>query len=372
MAAIAINNGLTSFRFFAFLAVFLFHFTVFPAGYLGVQAFFVLSGYLITAILYEMKDVCSAREYFVSFYARRTLRIFPVYYFYLFLVAVLALPFYLPGLRSDLAVVNRFYHQLPWALTYTYNFFHASEFFKHTFLLTHFWSLAIEEQFYLLWPIALYLTPKKYLKHFLLIVIFLGPLLRWATGFFVSQQTFTFLGHDPGLVVYVLPFSHFDAFAIGGFYALYGKGTSPGRIFQLGGFIILLGLVSSYCFESGVDWFGVGYSNFMQGSYKYVWGYSLFNLLFALTLATIRDGKYSMQILAHRWLVYLGTISYGLYIFHNAFIWLINLCLPGMPSLLRLSLVLLLTILTAAISYAVLEKPCLRLKDRFAPVIPRL
>jgi len=371
MVPIANNNGLTSFRFFAFLAVFLFHNLVFPVGYLGVQAFFVLSGYLITAILCEMKDVCSTREYFISFYIRRTLRIFPVYYFYLLMIVVLALPFYFPNSRSDLSVINRFYHQLPWALTYTYNFFHASDFFKHTFLLTHFWSLAIEEQFYLVWPIALYLIPKKYLRTFLLIVVFSGPLVRWITGFLVSQHTFAFLGHDTGLVVYVLPFSHFDAFALGGFYALYGKGTSPGKISLLCGLIILLGLVTSYCFESEVDWAGLGYSDFMRGSYKYVWGYSLFNLFCVLILATIRDKKYSIPLLENKILVYLGTISYGLYIFHNAFIWLINLYLPEVPSLLKLCLIFLLTVLMAAISYSLLEKPCLKLKDRFAPS-PRL
>ena len=81
------NKGLTTFRFFAFLAVFLVHVGVFDAGYLGVQAFFVLSGFLLSPILVGMKSALSTQDYFVHFYGRRALRIFPIYYAYLFLIA---------------------------------------------------------------------------------------------------------------------------------------------------------------------------------------------------------------------------------------------------------------------------------------------
>jgi len=76
------SNGLTSYRALAFFAVFLFHMHLINFGYLGVQAFFVLSGFLLTPILIEMKRENSFRQYFIKFYGRRALRIFPLYFAY--------------------------------------------------------------------------------------------------------------------------------------------------------------------------------------------------------------------------------------------------------------------------------------------------
>jgi len=357
-----LNNSLTSFRFFAFLAVFLFHQLVFPMGYLGVQAFFVLSGFLLTTILVELKSDQPVKNYFLSFYGRRALRIFPVYYAYLLIVGLALAFLYFPQLKSDIPVVNRFYQQLPWAASYTYNFFHASDTFKHTYLLTHFWSLAVEEQFYLLWPIVIYFTPKEKLKQVLLIIIAMGPLLRWLTGELVMSDAISWLGKDAGLVVYALPFSHMDAFAIGGFFALYGNACSGKS---------LLGLL---LIIAALGWFtgAQGYSNFMNQGYAYVWGYSLFNLFFALCLATLKERNPASGWLVSPTMVYLGTVSYGLYVFHNAFIWLVGVYLPASSVLVKMPLVFVLTLIVSAASYRWLEQPCLRLKDRYFPTSRRL
>lgn len=363
--------GLTTFRFLAFCIVFLFHHSIFPIGYLSLQSFFVLSGFLITEILVGMKKTHSGKHYFTAFYGRRILRIFPLYFFYLLLVAMLAAPWFFPQLRSDIPVINRFYHQLGWAATYTYNFFHASDSFKHTHLLTHFWSLAIEEQFYLLWPLVIYFIPQTRLKHFLLLMILAGPLMRWACGELVLSGSVEWLGSDPGLVVYVSPFSHIDAFAIGGFFALYGKSCSATKIGLLLAAVIALGLGVSALFEARVDWWGLGYSNFMEHSYKYVWGYTLFNLCFALMITRIRDRQQASSWLNARWSVYLGSISYGLYIFHNGFIWLGITLLPEQLFLVRFALSLVFTVGVSALCYRFIEKPCLSLKDRFFPLAPR-
>jgi peptidoglycan/LPS O-acetylase OafA/YrhL len=82
-------RALDSFRFYAFLAVFLFHIGRFDAGYLGVQAFFVLSGFLLTPILVDMKRALPLKRYMISFYGRRVLRICPLYYFYLLVAGLL-------------------------------------------------------------------------------------------------------------------------------------------------------------------------------------------------------------------------------------------------------------------------------------------
>lgn len=359
------NNSLTSFRFFAFFIVFLFHNLVFPVGYLGVQAFFVLSGFLLTVTLVNSKSKQTGKEYFYSFYGRRTLRIFPVYYAYLLLVGLAAAYFYFPTMHAESRAINRFYHQLPWAATYTYNIYHASDAFRHTHLLSHFWSLAIEEQFYLLWPIAIYLIPQHRIKLFLLAVIIMGPIIRWLSGLLIESDNFSWLGNDIGLIVYISPLSHFDAFATGGFFALYGRSCSGKKLLSLLLFILALGVAVSILFESRIDWLGLGYSNFMQNSYKYVWGYSLFNLFFALCLVSLRERNPQRGLMASPILIYLGLISYGMYIFHNAFIWLIPLLLPELPLMAHIALAFFCTVLISAVSYRWLEKPCLQLKDRF-------
>lgn len=112
------------------------HFVFSNLGSLGVRVFFVISGFLITGLLLRERQL-TGKINLTEFYFRRTLRIFPVYYFYLFLVAGLTL----------IGILN-----IPWIeflkpLTYTTNIFHTPE-----WMLGHSWSLSIEEQFYLLWP----------------------------------------------------------------------------------------------------------------------------------------------------------------------------------------------------------------------------
>ena len=144
-------RGLDSFRLFAFMAVYLYHVGVMPSGYVGVLAFFVLSGFLLTPILVDMRRELSGRRFFLNFYGRRWLRIFPLYYFYLALIAAAAGGQLIGRAPS---VLQHATGQLVYALTYTYDFFHASSGYRFSPLLTHFWSLAVEEQFYVVWPLV--------------------------------------------------------------------------------------------------------------------------------------------------------------------------------------------------------------------------
>jgi peptidoglycan/LPS O-acetylase OafA/YrhL len=115
-------------------------------GWAGVDLFFVLSGFLITSILLDTKDKLG---YFKNFYVRRLLRIFPLYYLILVSVAVLFRTF--PGLRTWYADV---YFSQVWYWADLQNWLsatHSASEFNPSFLI-HFWSLAIEEQFYLFWP----------------------------------------------------------------------------------------------------------------------------------------------------------------------------------------------------------------------------
>jgi peptidoglycan/LPS O-acetylase OafA/YrhL len=361
------NKGLTSFRALAFLAVFLFHSNLvwYDAGYIGVQAFFVLSGFLLTPILVDMKQTLDTRGYFKNFYGRRVLRIFPLYYLYLFAVALISLIIISSKDYGGNEKIDRFMNQLPWALTYTFDFFQASALFTHTPLLAHFWSLAVEEQFYLVWPLLIFLTKPKYLKPVHLVIILVGPLLRFAIATIATSWGPTVFNSPIDLVIYVLPFSHIDAFAMGGYFALTQDAKSSASTWWLISLVIILGYATTYLSTGQFQLSTLGYPHFMQD--KYIWGYSVLNFVFAYMLIQIKNRRFLPLLFENQGLYYLGKISYGLYVYHYAFIWLIKYPISGEHYYLRYILSLLITILVSAISYELFEKRFIGLKDKFFP-----
>ena len=136
-------------------------------GEFGVRVFFVISGYLITSILlaelWRKGDISLARFYF-----RRTLRLFPAAYFLIAIVAVLAAK----------GVVQLAHWDAAFALTYSMNYYNA-----RGWPLGHLWSLAVEEQFYLVWPLTLRTLGPVHARRFLVGLIVLAPLLRLASPY---------------------------------------------------------------------------------------------------------------------------------------------------------------------------------------------
>ncbi|MBI3222524.1 MAG: acyltransferase [Nitrosomonadales bacterium] len=361
------SKGLTTFRALAFFAIFLFHinghFRIL-GGYLGVQAFFVLSGFLLTPILLEMKAGLTTKDFFVHFYGRRALRIFPLYYSYLLIVAAIstvAISHYGQGVLLQL---ERFVRELPWTMTYTYDFYHASNFIEHTYLATHFWSLAVEEQFYLVWPLAIFLIPAHRFRRFLLWVIVAGPFMRFALAI-ISDANVLPSFPKTDIFVYVLPFSHVDAFAIGGYFALYGKSRQAYLVWLYVAAVLMVGVLTSWIFSQQVQWGQLGYGPFMADSYKHVWGYTLVNLMFAYVLVHIRDRAFLPVFFENPVLVYLGTISYGLYVFHYPVLGFVYKAMYGFPDIVQVLSALLITIMVSAISYEFVEKRFIGAKDKY-------
>ena len=139
-------------------------------AHLGVQIFFVISGFLITSLLVKEKEQ-TGRIDFLRFYIRRTLRIFPAAFFYITVVAVLAHPGYL------------------W-YAYTYTMCYASQ--ARPWLLGHLWSLSVEEQFYLLWPAVLMIS-YRYRFRVGLVVLYVASLARflfWRAGLHEIDEYF--------------------------------------------------------------------------------------------------------------------------------------------------------------------------------------
>jgi peptidoglycan/LPS O-acetylase OafA/YrhL len=179
---------LDALRFFAVLGVVVVHnwqpsshtFIVgwFDWGTLGVRLFFVLSGFLITGILIDGRELAphDSRRRLVfmrQFYARRFLRIFPVYYAVLFVLLI--------------AGVGQIRQIWPWLFSYGTNVY-VWHYLAYPYAVPHFWTLAIEEQFYLLWPFVLLFLPRRWLMPFLLALCALGVGWRlWAS--FTTHST---------------------------------------------------------------------------------------------------------------------------------------------------------------------------------------
>ncbi|MFT4032633.1 MAG: acyltransferase [Siphonobacter sp.] len=263
-------------------------------GPLGVTLFFVLSGFLITRILLNNRSSLPSQGFvaiYKIFMARRILRIFPVYFVTLF--AVWAVQFF------------SFFPKIP-TLFYSnplYYIFYLSNFLiekMHAWwdILSPFWSLAVEEQFYILWPVVMLLTPKRYLKGVILITISLG---------FISRGLLYFLN----LREDVLMPECLDAFGLGALWAyIQFYNDMPAKFVRQCKVLAIIGLIIfvSFCIYGGTPWL---YALFFRGSMSFL-------CLLFVVLASYKRGLENIagKILSSAVFKYIGKISYGLYVFH--------------------------------------------------------
>ena len=274
---------------------------VFSYGALGVDLFFVLSGFLITGILYD-----SQRDeyYFRNFYMRRLLRIFPLYYGVL-LIIFLVLPL-IPELRGSEITGLREYQG--WAWLYAVNIYLAIHDGWVLSYIEHFWSLAVEEQFYLIWPMAVWLLsakPKVFLTFSLVI----------AAASFVGRIAASLAGAGPVVLEVLTPFQ-LDALSIGGFLAVYLRqpnGEAGTRRLMVPLTAAGLGIL---LIQFGARHFSL-HSNALESLRS-----GAFHLLLAALLIKGLLGRQSSgwtRLLLSRPLAFLGKYSYGLYVYHHFF-----------------------------------------------------
>ncbi|PWH17055.1 MAG: hypothetical protein DDG60_03180 [Anaerolineae bacterium] len=368
--------GLDGLRAIAFLLVFACHTDYLLVGWTGVLLFFVLSGFLITGILNSMKTRLRGKEFFIKFYGRRFLRIFPLYYFYLLLM--LGVAAILLGVGYRMNYMHEFYRQVPYAFAYVYNFFYASSTFTQHKFLDHFWSLSVEEQFYVFWPLLIFLTPDRWQKRLFLAIILLAPAFRLATVYFLRSGMFPFFTSDIPLGLYPLPWTHMDAFAMGAYISRYELPRPKLQFVLLLLLVPTAGFVSQYV-SSGtltpsgtlMDLTSLGYTFPIANAFKHIWGYSLFNYLFAVLIYGVARQGWFIRWLEWKPLAYLGKISYGMYVFHFSMTWFaarIRDVVPMSEDLakpLTALIAFLATLLLASLTYRLLESPLLNLKDRW-------
>ncbi len=320
------------------------------SGNLGVVCFFVLSGFLITFLLLKEQQEYQ-KIHIAKFYWRRIVRIWPIYYL-LIILNYLVLPHF-PLFQFP----NRVWpiYSIPQILMYLFFLPNLVTVLYSPFsYIGHLWSIGVEEQFYLFWP---WILNKKgnLLKRFLLFLIIFW-FIKFILIILASQSS-------SSIINYLLTFVHitnYDSLVIGALGVLVIK-LQPlkkikeiifSRIFQLFFYPVLFILV-------------------ITGFYFPYINTQVYSFLFIILILNLAANPRCIITIENNWLNYLGKISYGLYIYHIIAITAVlkiarSLNLDNYPLLLSSSL--LFTILISIFSYHFIEKPFLRLKQKFTLV----
>jgi len=271
-------------------------------GFLGVDLFFVLSGFLITGILYDSR---TDPNFFRNFYMRRVLRIFPLYYLVLAVVFII-IPQVPPLRGSEIAGLRE--HQA-WAWLYAVNVYLSIKGMWALSYIRHFWSLAVEEHFYLVWPLVVWFLaarPKVLLRVALLLAALALVARAWASHVGVNLVAVTVL----------TPFQ-LDALLLGGFFAVYLR--QPGGVAVTRRIVLPMTLIAIalLILESGIH---RAYAPEIAALRSLRYG--AFHVLFAsLLLGALLMPPASLlsRFFSSRPMVVLGKYSYGLYVYHHFF-----------------------------------------------------
>lgn len=307
-------------------------------GHFGVQLFFVLSGFLITNILLENKSSKSNKKVIKNFYIRRFLRLFPIYWlFIIFLVIV-----------EDKFVIEN----IGWFLTYTANF----KFYEAGGLIdvwsNHLWTLSIEEQFYLAFPFLILLTPKK-LEILVPIVLISASLL------------FKSLCHGSGESINLLTIAQLDMLGAG-----VGLALIKNRFLEK--FNLLTGSVGKTTMIISLASCIWIYYFINPGSTIWIAFDYLLLISFSLLVANTASGFSGItgKIFNNKILIYLGKVSYGLYVYHKVvpvmlLIFLKKLDVQITNILVYYIINLAILLIATHLSWILIEKPFLKLKSKF-------
>jgi peptidoglycan/LPS O-acetylase OafA/YrhL len=335
----------------------------FSSGWIGVDLFLVLSGFLITTILLDARD---RAHYFRNFYIRRTLRIFPLYY--AVLIATLVIPVFVWPAAMGSQWFDTISARAAWFWTYTTNIdiaFNGG--WRVGGILGHFWSLALEEQFYLVWPAVVWLVPVRRLRQVCVGIILAAVVIRLGLR-----------SVNMDLAAYTLMPARADALAAGAWLAAaVHTGVDLARLQRTawwilivsGGAMTMMFMRQHPLFELAADVQIVGYSLLAFGG----------TALIALALNTRGVETPLGRFIGHPTLRFLGKYSYAIYCVHPLVEYALKrLPIPLtvdtfpavagslLPALIAYSAVAFaLSTGLALISWHMLEKHFLRLRERF-------
>jgi peptidoglycan/LPS O-acetylase OafA/YrhL len=362
---------LDGYRGIAFLVVFATHYIALPWGSTGVDAFFVLSGFLITGILYDTRDDPNRVR---NFYIRRGLRIFPLYYGLILLMVLLypvfrwdwnihwlVWPFYLGNFAR---FVHPAVENTPWQLLGDAQLLSRTHPIK--LYMGHFWSLCIEEHFYLIWPCIVFLVRDR--RKLLWICALSVPICTLAR--IVAVHHLPAFMIDDEITLRATPF-RFDALLLGGFLALIRRGPSPKMLIpwaRICALTLALAFVVWHLTHTSV-W--LSYWKYSYPVWGNTWSMTAFEVFYAsVMLLAIEWNSLTFRVLSVKPLRWLGRLSYGAYIFHDIlhepFEHLAYRLTPSHARWLAAVLALAFTVSAAWASFRWLESPFIRAKNRLA------
>ena len=303
------RGALDGVRGLAITLVLFFHSLKFSSGWIGVQIFFVLSGYLITSILLQDSEL-PLSFYLKRFYWRRSLRIFPLYFGYLLVLAIVYFATRTPEV---------FGRDWPYLLTYTLNFRRILPDFGTNMYYGRFWSLAVEEQFYLIWPLLIYLVPRKWLPTLVAAILVSGPIIRAITVYSLAPVL-----HSKdllGAAVYYLTPGQLDSFAVGAALVLLSKKLRRHSIaiFVACTALILVCGQMKAVFVTGKLALNtsLGYDVNMIQAGQHLWGYTVIDIWAGALILAATSRNWISWFLALPVPAYIGRISYGMYVYHQ-------------------------------------------------------
>ncbi|MEM7455463.1 MAG: acyltransferase [Planctomycetota bacterium] len=319
-------------------------------AFIAVRFFFVLSGFLITGILID-QVVNSSRpgQSLKAFYARRCLRIFPPYFAFLIFF---------------LAIGNEYvWKTIAWTATYTSNFCFA-------FVtapappLSHFWTLAVEEQFYLIWPLAILLLFRKSRNT---VIVFMLALITTSVIYRIAAAN----GGASRQQILHLPIASLDSLVFGALIAsLFRVDNSWAKklltFMKWTGLLVAIPVVTSVLVAKHFGW--AGFPDLNTTGQLFV---AVASGAVVIHFASVETNSIFARILRSPVARFLGMISYGIYIYHFPFDRIVYeqflMKQFGWPDYFpyHFGFVLVATIITASISWYLLERPLLRLKSRF-------
>lgn len=319
-------------------------------GWLGVDLFFMLSGFLITGILMGSKH---NPHYFRNFYIRRILRIMPLYFAVVIVWSILY-----RGYGQYFLLSSVFGANLAWLL-------HVREPLGPGVL----WSLAVEEHFYLLWPVVVLLLNRKVLTIVAALIFVLTPCLR----LMAAAQ-----GMNPELI-YMLSWFRFDGLAAGALIAIWARSSLAGKRYSLGlASLLMLAFVSITLV--GLPFGLMGTKTLVSIAFRYTQIYLLFASFFVLIVAY--RGTIWTAPLRWRFMQLSGALSYCLYLVHfsvgegyqyllgRSGIQLVSYVGASVVVAVRVAIVILVSFGIALFTRKYIEEPFLSLKDKFTEAGP--
>jgi peptidoglycan/LPS O-acetylase OafA/YrhL len=334
------------------------HSGLLPFGWVGVWLFYVISGYVITrGFIIEDNNYNSVPIRYLNFISRRFFRIVPIYLLYIFIVYCVL---FLQNQPLD-------FKDLPYLLTFTYNWqlifgYVPGDDTKWGYFM-HLWTLSVEEQFYLFFPLIALFSPSKFRLTMIVYFIVLGPIIRFA---YRENVAVIYDNADwSTFSIYASSICHFDAFLSGSLVAnlepYIRRKPKVVKLFWVGAMMSGTLYVTVYfCINrslgaTGIDAFRGIFSGTIYGQYREIFVYMVVEIFVSALLMQVILQRNFTDFLSIRLLTKIGAMSYGAYLFHIFFIYQIEfftgLTISENTIPQRITIYLIVWILTVSLAY---------------------